>query len=174
MTASEAPEFSLEELIPWADGWAASVHRKLKPGWDIKDLEQVARVATWKALQAYDPERGVEFGAFAWARVKGAVLMYVRKHYRHHNVDQIFTDKFLADEHGIDESERRTRQIRQRLSLMPQELQEITLRNLIQGLPVIDCAAVMGIAPGHATRLRTRAIHWIRLDPILRQLATQQ
>lgn len=67
--------------IGWADTIAQSVKRRLPPSFDLADLEQVARVATWAAAREYAPSLGVPFTAFAYKRVRGACFMSVRRRY---------------------------------------------------------------------------------------------
>jgi RNA polymerase sigma factor (sigma-70 family) len=67
--------------LGWADAIASSVKRQLPPSFDLADLEQVARVATWAAAKEYDGNRGAPFTAFAYKRVRGACFMSVRRRY---------------------------------------------------------------------------------------------
>ena len=70
-----------EQNLEWAAKVARSVARKLPPSFDISDLEQEARLETWKRAQSYDPAntKGTPFQAYAYLAVRGAVLMACRR-----------------------------------------------------------------------------------------------
>jgi RNA polymerase sigma factor (sigma-70 family) len=67
------------ENIAWAEGIARNVHRKLPPSFDLADLEQEARIAHWRRVEAYDPARNSNYRAFAFLAIRGAVLMACRR-----------------------------------------------------------------------------------------------
>jgi RNA polymerase sigma factor (sigma-70 family) len=70
-----------EKNLEWASIVARNVARKLRPSFEVADLEQVARIEMWKRCQLYDTqnERGVPFQAYAYLAVRGACLMSVRR-----------------------------------------------------------------------------------------------
>lgn len=69
--------------LDWAAGVARQLHHGLPPSFDLDDLTQVAHMAVWHCTKHYDASRGVPFAAYAYRRVKGSVLMSVRRrHYR--------------------------------------------------------------------------------------------
>jgi RNA polymerase sigma factor (sigma-70 family) len=66
-------------MMRWADTVAGQVARRLPPSFELDDLKQVARMETWRQMQKFDPAFGSSFSCFAYAAVKGAVLMSVRR-----------------------------------------------------------------------------------------------
>lgn len=77
-------EFPVEQSltdgqIRWADRVAQHVAGMLPPSFDLEDLQQVARIETWRKLQVFDAARGVSFTSFAFKGVRGACLMFARR-----------------------------------------------------------------------------------------------
>lgn len=68
-----------ESHLDWAAEIARMLHRNLPPAFDVEDLEQVARMAVWHCTKHFDPTRGIPFPAYAIRRVRGSVLMAVRR-----------------------------------------------------------------------------------------------
>lgn len=65
--------------LPWAAAVGKSVYRRVGIyGLDCEDFIQNARLGMLEAIGRYEPERGVEFRAYARPRVRGAVFNGVR------------------------------------------------------------------------------------------------
>lgn len=65
----------IEEFLPFARGLA---HRYARRGEAMEDLEQVAAMALVKALDRFDPERGVKFTTFAAPTIIGELKRHFR------------------------------------------------------------------------------------------------
>lgn len=77
--AVDADPAVLAELVDHYRGYATALARRLhRRGLPLEDLEQVALEALVKALQRFDPDRGVPFLAYATPTVVGAI----KRHYR--------------------------------------------------------------------------------------------
>ena len=62
-------------------GLAASLARRFaNRGESFDDLNQVALVGLWKAVQRFDPERGVEFTTYAAETITGEIKRHFRDH----------------------------------------------------------------------------------------------
>lgn len=72
-------EALFNDNLKWAEGIARNVARKLPSGFDVKDLEQEARIEHWKRCQTYDGSTGVPYQGYAFMAVRGAVLMICRR-----------------------------------------------------------------------------------------------
>lgn len=68
-----------EDNMDWAAKIARSFAKKLPPCFNVRDMEQEARIECWKQAQKYDPSRGVPFQAYAYFAVLGACRMAVRR-----------------------------------------------------------------------------------------------
>lgn len=68
-----------EELINEYRPLAEYIARQfLDSGEPLEDLVQYALIGLIKAIEGYDPDRGVEFTTYAWYQVRGEVSHYLR------------------------------------------------------------------------------------------------
>jgi RNA polymerase sigma factor for flagellar operon FliA len=75
----EARDFLFLQYAPWARRIAAGVFARLRvPQMDWSDFAQNATVGLLEAMSRFDPERGLDFMAYAKLRVQGAVFNGVR------------------------------------------------------------------------------------------------
>jgi RNA polymerase sigma-B factor len=68
-------EAVIDRFLPLARSLARRLHRGGEP---LEDLEQVAFLALVKAVDGFDPERGIAFSSFAVPTISGAL----KRHYR--------------------------------------------------------------------------------------------
>jgi RNA polymerase sigma-B factor len=68
-------EAVIDRFLPLARSLARRLHRGGEP---LEDLEQVAFLALVKAVDAFDPDRGIAFSSFAVPTITGAL----KRHYR--------------------------------------------------------------------------------------------
>lgn len=69
----------VEELVKRYEGLARSLARKFSGrGAEVDDLEQVARMALFKAAGRFDPERGFRFTTFASRTMVGEIKHFFR------------------------------------------------------------------------------------------------
>lgn len=68
-----------EELIRAYQHLAYSIARRMsRQNRDREDIRQVALTALFKAINRYDPTRGVNFTTFAWRTIEGEIKRYFR------------------------------------------------------------------------------------------------
>lgn len=68
-----------EELISEYRPLAEHIARQfVDSGEPLEDLVQYALIGLIKAIEGYDPERGVEFTTYAWYQIRGEVSHYLR------------------------------------------------------------------------------------------------
>ena len=79
--ASNRDERLRDEIVDRA-AWLAlrSARRFSDRGEPFDDLLQVARIGLLKAIERFDPERGVQFGAYATPTIVGELRRYFRDH----------------------------------------------------------------------------------------------
>jgi RNA polymerase sigma factor (sigma-70 family) len=58
---------------------AGQVVRMLPPSYERDDMQQLARIETWRRYQVFDASRGVAFTTYAYRAVRGACLMAARR-----------------------------------------------------------------------------------------------
>jgi RNA polymerase sigma-B factor len=68
-------EAAIDRFLPLARSLARRHHRGLEP---LEDLEQVAYLALVKAVDAFDPSRGLAFTSFAVPTISGAIKRHFR------------------------------------------------------------------------------------------------
>ncbi|MEG1570900.1 MAG: sigma-70 family RNA polymerase sigma factor, partial [Clostridia bacterium] len=68
-----------DELVEAYLPLAKAIARKfMGRGVDVEDLEQVAGIALFKAIERYEPERGYRFVTYAVPTITGDVRNYLR------------------------------------------------------------------------------------------------
>jgi RNA polymerase sigma factor (sigma-70 family) len=72
--------------------WRSYVDRQT-----VEDLRQEARLGAWRAVQTYDPRRGVTLGTYVYSCIKYAVLDAVQA-YRHDHEGLLSLEEADADE----------------------------------------------------------------------------
>ena len=71
-------ESELRDYLPLIDKIALKLYRGL-PSWvELSDLKSAGNLGMVRAINTYDPRKGVPFGAYATLKIRGAMLEYVR------------------------------------------------------------------------------------------------
>lgn len=77
------------QYMPWAAGVGRSVYRRISNySLDCDDFVQNAELGLLDAMSRFDPERGIDFRAFAKPRVRGAVFNGLRALLRDQGLSQ--------------------------------------------------------------------------------------
>lgn len=154
------------DILQWASNIAGALARRLPPCFDRQDLEQVARIEAWLATRDFDPSRGVEFRVFAYRRVRGAVLMSVRRrHWTDATAEELSTEPILPSErqpdHQVDQA-RRLERLRAAESSLPRRQQRVIEMHWHDGRPLAEVAARLGVTTGAVARINQEALSHIR------------
>ncbi|HYE95098.1 MAG TPA: sigma-70 family RNA polymerase sigma factor [Rubricoccaceae bacterium] len=104
-----------------------------------RDLENAGMLGMLQALQGYDPHRGTSFASFAYGRIRGALVDYLR------TIDTLSRDR----RRRVAEAMRATAELQQQLGGEPQPAQ---------------VAGRLGIALSEYDRLRAEAQHRFTLS----------
>lgn len=101
----QSPEHTgRDELLSHYQGLAQSMlNRFCRRPEEREDLEQVVQIALVRALDRFDPDRGVEFSTFAWATVRGEIKRYYRDHSWRLRVPRRLQETYLSVAAAVDE-----------------------------------------------------------------------
>ena len=72
----------IRAYLPLVRAIAQGFRTSLPPHIDVEDLVQEGSLALRSIAEGFDPDRGVSFAVYAWPRVRGAMLDYIRRCYR--------------------------------------------------------------------------------------------
>jgi RNA polymerase sigma-B factor len=78
--AREGSPAAREAIVKRYMPFARQLARRYGHGADLEDLEQVAAVGLVKAIDRFDPGRGLAFSSFAFPTIAGEVKRYLRDH----------------------------------------------------------------------------------------------
>ena len=70
----------IDRYMPTIKRIVLNYNRKLPPHIDIDDLVSAGVIGLLKAMESYDPERGVDFGYFVNYHIKGSILDELRSY----------------------------------------------------------------------------------------------
>jgi RNA polymerase sigma-B factor len=79
------------------------VGRVVRGGDDRDELVQVALIGLLKAIDRFDPDRGVAFSTFAWATINGEIRRYRRDHTWSVHVPRMLKERYLLTSRVLDE-----------------------------------------------------------------------
>jgi len=155
--------------LDWAAGIARAVHAHVPDVFELRDLTQTAHLELWRAVEAYQPARGVPFRAYAYPRVRGAVLMQVR---RRHWLEATCCDP-IGEEAPADhwatpaeserlDQERAFKAAAAAIADLPPLQRYIVQSYYLHGRRVDKIARQMHISLSRAYRLRSQALAILR------------
>ena len=152
--------------LDWAAEIARMLHRNLPPAFQVEDLEQEARVAVWHCTRHYDPSRGVPFAAYAFPRVKGRVLMSVRRRrWTEATAEGAIAASQPADSADPGDAIQRAQeaeQLRTGLGKLPVAERCLLACVFLLGVPMQVIADRMSVSLSTAYTIRTRALSMMR------------
>jgi RNA polymerase sigma factor (sigma-70 family) len=145
-----------DEHLNWAVQIGRNIARKMPTAFDPEDLIQAALIGLWKAVQKFNPNRGIPFQGCAYLYVRGEIVMHVRrrnwKDAMHDELNIEYPDtRPLPDQNlqlQADElaDERRILLIKSLTALLPAAEQGEAVRGILAGASVEDLAATMKIS----------------------------
>jgi RNA polymerase sigma-B factor len=93
-----------ELLLRRYQGLAYSLaNRYAKRPEDAEELGQVALLGLLRAIDRFDPHRGVQFSTFAWATLRGEIKRYYRNHSWALRVPRGLQERYLVVAAAVDE-----------------------------------------------------------------------
>ena len=145
-----------DEHLNWAVQIGRNIARKMPTAFDPEDLIQAALIGLWKAVQKFNPNRGIPFQGCAYLYVRGEIFMHCRrrnwKDAMHDELNIAYPDpRPLPDEQfriqGDDLTyERRRLLIKSLTALLPAAEQGEAVRGILAGASVEDLAATMKLS----------------------------
>lgn len=164
---TECPVDLTEAQLRWADVVAKSVAKMLPPSFELDDLRQIARIETWRKLQAFDTSRGVSFTTFAFKGVKGACLMFARR--RNYTAATSLELDERAERGATDDTEQRIQIERLRLilgtvvdELLDERERRVIIEHYIRGREVSAIAEEMSCSASLVRLIRQQAHESLR------------
>lgn len=156
----------VELLLPAAAAMAARYRRAL-PGLTRDDLQQEAVIGLLSAMDTYNPELNVPFGAFARRRMTGAILDAVRRWAKGrrntHPADASTTESPAQPAPSEIESADLLAYV---LAQLPQRQRKIVEMYFIQHVPRRRIAAELGLHISRVGQLLREAAALLRSRPV--------
>ena len=156
MQLSPRQQNLFDEHLNWAVSIARNIARKMPSAFDPEDLVQASRIGLWKAVQKFNPERGIPFQGFAYCYVRGEIMMHVRRRSwkeatMHDELTKQEVDpRPLPDEQlriqGDDLTYERSRLLAASLTVLLPTPQCEAVRGILEGASVEDLAATMKLS----------------------------
>ena len=153
-----------DACLTWADEVARRAARHLpRHEFPFKDMRQLGRIALWQAAAAYDPDTNVPFSAFAFMRIRGAVLMAARRHKSYKWATERTTISESHADDGAGPAAIDAAVAIERLMRVLSEQERTLVRHVyIRGLTIGEAAKSMKIRIGAARRMEEEAIERMR------------
>jgi RNA polymerase sigma factor (sigma-70 family) len=89
---------SIENYMPLAKSLAIAAKKKLPSNYDLDDLTSVAYLGLVEAANRFSEDKQTQFSTFAYLRIQGSILDFLRKEKYNNNVDltnePFYQDKF--------------------------------------------------------------------------------
>ena len=93
-----------EAYLPLATALASRYAGRSEP---VEDLEQAACLALVKAVDRFEPQRGVAFSTFAWATISGELKRHLRDRTWGLRVPRRLQEHFLVTARAVDDRHQR-------------------------------------------------------------------
>ncbi|MBN1400750.1 MAG: sigma-70 family RNA polymerase sigma factor [Anaerolineae bacterium] len=135
------------------------------------DLIQEGRIALWKAILHYDPERGVAFSTYAWRVIQHRIWGCVARAQRPQGylVSSVAPDPRVQVETLCQQADVRAA-LREAMRYLPERLQEVVTRAYgLEGQPVCSLAALgreYGVTRERVRQWRNDALVLLRLPAL--------
>ena len=144
--ARDWPEFHEHARFVRKIAWNLRRQRNIPRHVDIEDLLAEGMVGLVEARTRFDPNHGATFTTFAWRRVTGRILDYVRHECQVPTVDREAELEALPDHVPCNaDSALELRRVLERAESLPSHLREAALVMLDRGGRSDDCAPVLGV-----------------------------
>ena len=132
-----------DEHLNWAVQIARNIARKMPTAFDPDDLVQAGRIGLWKAVQKFNPNRGIPFQGFAYCYVRGEIMMHVRRRsWKEATMHNELTQQEVDPRPLPDE------QLQTQADELGDERRLLLIKSLTAMLPAVQCEAVRGILEG--------------------------
>jgi RNA polymerase sigma factor (sigma-70 family) len=173
--ACSANETRIEHALPAVQKLARIFARRSAV--DRDDLVSVGNEAVVRAHLSFDPDRGSDFGAHAWTRVRYAMLEHVRREAIRRrrererglivelDADQApavlgVAETVTTDREGVERMFE-ARDLLRRVARLPGRERDVLVRKL-RGEEHAEIAQALGISSSRAWQLRAQAVYRLR------------
>ena len=136
---------------------ARSVIRKLPPSFEVEDLVQEGMIGLLEAHERFNPEFGVPFAVYASHRVRGAMLVSVRRRqYRNATHEALEDVAQMSPILELIEMRQRTTMVAKAVSELPERERKV-IEFRAAGMKMKQIGARLGVTEMRAIQIRQRA-----------------
>lgn len=147
---------------------AELMSRKLHPNADQNDIVQAGALGLIKAVERFDPTRGIKFNTFAAHAIRGGIKDFVRENTgfrrgdNHPVVDSQYNLDSLCAESGIQDVDSPEELIREQCGRVPQKLLDVLVLRYANGLTFRKIGVRLGIATSTAGKRHRAGIEFLQ------------
>ncbi len=172
-----AHETRIHDALPLVEALSRLFARRYRAERD--ELVSVGHEAVVHAARSYDARRGVAFSAYAWLRIRFAMLEHVRREAIRrrleaergtavpldaaspHEPDMVLAETIAGDAPDMVERAVEARHALQLVAALPERERE-ALTRAVRGEGDAEIAAALGVSPNRAWQLHQRAAQRVR------------
>jgi RNA polymerase sporulation-specific sigma factor len=165
---AEGDEEAREEIIISNRPLVFWMARKFHVRPDVyPDIIQEGMVALLKAVDNFDPQRGIKFSTYAFYRIKGHMVNYIQRKEARSPLPVEIEDDLLSDPRGPELVESMIA-LGEGMERLPEREAQIISEVVLHGQKVKDVAKRRGMDISHVYRLKRKAVaslkEWMGLD----------
>ncbi len=125
------------------------------------DIVQEGMLALLKAVDKFDPDRGIKFSTYAFYRIKGHMVNYIQRKEARSPIPVEINEQLISDPMGPDLLDSIIT-LGEGINNLPEKEAEIISEVVLKGQKVKDVARASGMDISHIYRLKRKAVATLR------------